>query len=76
MTPAGIAYDRPSVKLMAFLKRHFGLRGYTDQPNRFMVFKEYFDRQDDGAAAIVGDESWASDPSRPQDGSHHRQPLW
>lgn len=45
VTPTGIAYDRPSSKLRAFLARHFGLRSPLDQPNRFMVFREYFDSQ-------------------------------
>eukprot|EP00499_Haloplacidia_sp_CaronLabIsolate_P002742 CAMPEP_0196784530 /NCGR_PEP_ID=MMETSP1104-20130614/17185_1 /TAXON_ID=33652 /ORGANISM="Cafeteria sp., Strain Caron Lab Isolate" /LENGTH=71 /DNA_ID=CAMNT_0042154815 /DNA_START=41 /DNA_END=253 /DNA_ORIENTATION=- len=28
-TPARLAYDRPSPKLLAFLDKHFGLRAYT-----------------------------------------------
>ncbi|CAM9405407.1 unnamed protein product, partial [Laminaria digitata] len=47
VAPTEIAYDRPSPKLKPFLRRHFGLTNCLDQPNRFMVFKEYFS----GAAA-------------------------
>lgn len=42
VAPTEIAYDRPSPKLKPFLRRHFGLSNCLDQPNRFMVFKEYF----------------------------------
>lgn len=42
VAPTDIAYDRPSPKLKPFLRRHFGLSNCLDQPNRFMVFKEYF----------------------------------
>lgn len=37
-TPAKVAYDRPSVKFMSFLAKHFGLRQYTPQTNNFVVF--------------------------------------
>ncbi|KAF4141253.1 GNAT acetyltransferase [Phytophthora infestans] len=41
-TPAQLAYDRPSPKLFAFLKKHVGLTEYFPQPNRFVVFDAYF----------------------------------
>ncbi|CAM9598802.1 unnamed protein product, partial [Discosporangium mesarthrocarpum] len=40
--PWELAYDRPSTMLRPFLARHFGLHRGIDQPNRFMVFEEYF----------------------------------
>lgn len=40
--PAKLAYDRPSPKLLAFLKKHFGLYKYVPQTNNFVVFNEYF----------------------------------
>lgn len=42
VTPAQLAYDRPSSKLFAFLKKHAGLTEYCPQPNRFVVFDAYF----------------------------------
>ena len=38
-----IAYDRPSPKLIGFLKKHFELGSYTSQNNNFLLFNEYFD---------------------------------
>ncbi|KAG7385200.1 Alpha-tubulin N-acetyltransferase 1 [Phytophthora pseudosyringae] len=42
VTPAQLAYDRPSPKLFAFLKKHAGLTEHFPQPNRFVVFDAYF----------------------------------
>ncbi|KAG5190382.1 hypothetical protein JKP88DRAFT_299080 [Tribonema minus] len=42
VTAEQLAYDRPSPKLRPFLKRHYGLAQGIDQPNRFMVFPQYF----------------------------------
>ncbi|KAI8918282.1 touch receptor neuron protein Mec-17-domain-containing protein [Powellomyces hirtus] len=39
--PGHLAYDRPSPKLTAFLKKHYGLSEYIHQPNNFVVYKEY-----------------------------------
>jgi GNAT superfamily N-acetyltransferase len=41
--PAKLAYDRPSPKLLGFLKRHFRLTKFSPQSNKFVVFDEYFD---------------------------------
>lgn len=40
--PARMGYDRPSPKLMAFLKRHYGLWNFRPQSNNFVVFQDYF----------------------------------
>ena len=37
-----LAYDRPSKKLIAFCKRHFGLRDYPPQDNNFVLFDEFW----------------------------------
>ncbi|KAK1946865.1 Alpha-tubulin N-acetyltransferase [Phytophthora citrophthora] len=42
VNPDQLAYDRPSPKLFAFLKKHTGLIEYCPQPNRFVVFDAYF----------------------------------
>lgn len=41
-TPQELAYDRPSPKLIGFLKKHFGLVSYVKQNNNFVVFDEFF----------------------------------
>merc|ERR1719389_104676 len=41
--PALLAYDRPSQKLMGFLRKHYGLAAFTPQNNNFVVFDRYFE---------------------------------
>jgi len=38
-----LGYDRPSPKLLAFLKRNYGLSKFRPQSNNFVVFDSYFD---------------------------------
>ncbi|KAF5833213.1 touch receptor neuron protein Mec-17-domain-containing protein [Dunaliella salina] len=40
--PGNLAYDRPSPKLLAFLSKHYGLRGYIPQNNNFVVYNVYW----------------------------------
>ena len=40
--PARLAYDRPSAKFLAFLRKHHGLGTYQTQTNNFVVFDAYF----------------------------------
>ena len=40
--PARLAYDRPSTKFLAFLRKHHGLVTYQNQTNNFVVFDAYF----------------------------------
>eukprot|EP00698_Gefionella_okellyi_P024716 TRINITY_DN8800_c0_g1_i1.p1 TRINITY_DN8800_c0_g1~~TRINITY_DN8800_c0_g1_i1.p1 ORF type:complete len:251 (+),score=37.57 TRINITY_DN8800_c0_g1_i1:81-833(+) len=42
--PWQLGYDRPSPKLIAFLRKHFGLSRYRPQENNFVVFDEIFER--------------------------------
>lgn len=42
MHPARLAYDRPSEKLLGFLRKHFGLCKFRPQNNNFVVFDEFF----------------------------------
>jgi alpha-tubulin N-acetyltransferase 1 len=37
-----VAYDRPSPKLLAFLKKQYGLVKYELQSNKFVVFDTFF----------------------------------
>ncbi|GAQ79718.1 alpha-tubulin N-acetyltransferase [Klebsormidium nitens] len=46
--PAKLAYDRPSPKLLAFLRKHFGLSKYIPQTNNFVVFNQYFENGERG----------------------------
>merc|ERR1719271_738484 len=43
-TPTQLAYDRPSPKLLGFLRKHFGLSRYQPQNNNFVIFDEYYRR--------------------------------
>ncbi|UPR00885.1 alpha-tubulin N-acetyltransferase [Chloropicon primus] len=40
--PENLAYDRPSVKFLSFLSRHYKLSNYIPQRNNFVVFRRYF----------------------------------
>lgn len=41
--PHELGYDRPSPKLLGFLRKHYKLSNYEPQTNNFVVFKSYFD---------------------------------
>ena len=41
--PAKFAYDRPSPKLIGFLSKHYGLKGFVPQNNNYVVFNQYWD---------------------------------
>ena len=36
------AYDRPSPKLLGFLRKHFELSSYSPQANNFVIFDQYY----------------------------------
>ena len=40
--PKELAYDRPSPKLISFLRKYFGLQGFIQQNNNFVVFDDFF----------------------------------
>ena len=40
--PAELAYDRPSPKLLSFLKKYFGLCDFIQQNNNYVVFDDFF----------------------------------
>jgi len=40
--PEKIAYDRPSEKLLKFLRKYYNLQDYIPQNNNYVVFNEYF----------------------------------
>jgi GNAT superfamily N-acetyltransferase len=42
LDPGRLAYDRPSPKFIAFLRKHYALAEYVPQSNNFVVFNDYF----------------------------------
>ncbi len=38
-----LAYDRPSPKLLSFLKKHYLLVNYIPQNNNFVIYQQYFE---------------------------------
>ena len=40
--PRKLAYDRPSPKLINFLKKHYELVRYIPQNNNFVIFDDFF----------------------------------
>jgi len=43
IVPEKLAYDRPSIKFVSFLKKHYGLSNYVPQNNNFVIFTQYWD---------------------------------
>lgn len=41
--PDRLAYDRPSPKLLGFLKKHYNLKNYIPQNNNFVIYSQYFE---------------------------------
>ena len=42
LQPSQVAIDRPSHKFLSFLKKHYGLQNSIAQPNKFLVFDQFF----------------------------------
>ena len=40
--PHQLAYDRPSPKLIGFMRKHYGLTDYVPQQNKFVIFNDFF----------------------------------
>ena len=45
------AYDRPSPKLLGFLRKHFALSNYSPQANNFVIFDQYYKGNNNAAAS-------------------------
>jgi alpha-tubulin N-acetyltransferase 1 len=63
-TPAQLAYDRPSPKLLGFLKKHFSLSAYTPQNNNFVVFHRHFEEMREIAGKRRGNGAMRDAPTR------------
>ena len=46
-----LAYDRPSPKLLGFLRKHYGLSSYVPQGNTFVLFDKFWTERDAEARA-------------------------
>lgn len=46
--PVKCSVDRPSEKLLGFLKKHYGLVHTIPQANNFVVYDGFFESEDDG----------------------------
>jgi alpha-tubulin N-acetyltransferase 1 len=44
--PENLGYDKPSNKFLNFLEKHYNLTDYVPQNNNFVVFKNYFKKQE------------------------------
>jgi hypothetical protein len=67
VSPARLAYDRPSPKLLGFVGKHYHLKSFTPQANNYVVFAQYFDTA--SAAASTRQPSGALSPTEPDKGA-------
>eukprot|EP01066_Platyproteum_vivax_P019028 Platyproteum_vivax@DN7621_c4_g1_i1.p1 len=44
-TAPNLAYDKPSMKLLRFLAKHYELEDYCEQNNNYVVFDSYWDQE-------------------------------
>ncbi|KXZ54642.1 hypothetical protein GPECTOR_4g708 [Gonium pectorale] len=77
--PSCLAYDRPSPKLLAFLRKHYGLQEFVPQSNNFVVFNRYFELNPPagsgsraaGLTGRLGSRGSLASPSN----THHQHPV-
>ena len=50
--PERFAYDRPSPKLVGFMRKHYGLSDFVPQQNKFVIFQQYFMSEPQKAPSI------------------------
>ena len=43
--PGELAYDRPTLRFLSFLKRNYGLENFITQENNFTIFDEFFESE-------------------------------
>eukprot|EP00440_Ansanella_granifera_P065814 gb/GFBE01071375.1/.p2 GENE.gb/GFBE01071375.1/~~gb/GFBE01071375.1/.p2 ORF type:complete len:275 (-),score=45.06 gb/GFBE01071375.1/:94-918(-) len=72
VTPEQLGYDRPSPKLISFLKKHFGLSKYRPQNNNFVVFDAFFDPSADAAERGASSSRCERGTNRESSASHGR----
>jgi hypothetical protein len=42
--PNRLAYDKPSPKLIGFLKKHYRLKDFIPQNNNYVIFRDFFNK--------------------------------
>lgn len=50
--PERFAYDRPSPKLIGFMRKHYGLTDFVPQMNKFVIFQQMFNEMPTKQASI------------------------
>ena len=45
INPGELAYDSPTLRFLAFLKRNYGLENFIAQENNFIIFDEFFESE-------------------------------
>jgi alpha-tubulin N-acetyltransferase 1 len=50
--PEHFAYDRPSPKLIGFMRKHYGLSEFVPQQNKFVIFQQFFQSAPQKAPSI------------------------
>ena len=50
--PERFAYDRPSPKLIGFMRKHYGLTDFVPQQNKFVIFQQFFMSEPQKAPSI------------------------
>jgi len=50
--PHKLAYDRPSPKLLGFLRKYYNLVNYIPQNNNFVIYNQYFEKSNSTAQDI------------------------
>ena len=67
--PERFAYDRPSPKLIGFLRKHYGLAEFVPQQNKFVIFDQFFSSKPAPPSSM-----YDSTFDRPLTARNHSQP--
>jgi hypothetical protein len=54
LCPEQLAYDRPSPKLLSFVRKHYSLSSYVPQSNNFVVFEQHFQHSSSSSYGTSG----------------------
>uniref|UniRef100_A0A8C8RIV5 Alpha tubulin acetyltransferase 1 n=1 Tax=Pelusios castaneus TaxID=367368 RepID=A0A8C8RIV5_9SAUR len=65
--PHQLAVDRPSEKLLCFLRKHYNLKGTIPQVNNFVIFEGFFANQHAGDAPLPLTPARKLAPKRPEE---------
>jgi len=65
--PSKLAYDRPSPKLIAFLRKYYNLTDFEKQNNNYVVFNQYFSGASESPRKAGARESLSQRPLTARD---------